>query len=339
MNGLTFAHPGWLLALLSLWLLLTPWARTLRWPNLVAPLNMRYPLLAHLLAASAERVKSPASQLNRPLLMITAALLLIALAQPQKPGPALPQTQRPQAVDLILLVNTSVSMVLKDCAIDGFQVDRMAKQIDVLKRLVHRFRGARIALVVLGRPAAVWLPLTRDRALVASALQHLQTTLGGRNSDIGATLELVAQAFPAGTNNRNQQRILLVSDGYQQLGAETPQQASRKLAQMGYRIDTLAIGSTRFAESKLGKAHLIYQPVDLALMQQLADIGHGRMLRARAQGIIDKLLQALDNPTQRTQSQQPRPQIALYPWPLSFAMLLLLWQWLDGRRLLQGLRA
>lgn len=331
-DGLYFAHPYWLLAVLALLpILFSPAAKSLRWPRLMSPLALRYPLLPWLLPAVEQTGVARASHLNRPLLFISASLLIIALAQPQKPGPGLPPSQQPQPVDLILLVNTSVSMVLKDCAINGFQVDRMAKQIDVLKRLAAQFRGDRIALVVLGRPAAVWLPLTRDKALVSAAIARLQTTLGGRNSDIGATLELVAKSFPMTPNGGHQKVILLASDGYQQLGAETPQQAATKLADLGYRIDTLAVGSTRFPESKLGKTHLIYQPVDLALLQQLATIGQGKMLRARDDNILKKLLAALDHPARSAHSTQPRPQIALYPWPLSLAMLLLIWQWLGLR--------
>jgi hypothetical protein len=81
----------------------------------------------------------------------------------------------------------------------------------------------------------------------------------------------------------------------------------------------------------LGKSHLIYHPVDLALLQQLAVIGGGKMLRAGDNDVQQKLLSAMNRIRQKSTARQPRPIINLYFWPLLAAMLILLWQLLEGR--------
>ena len=327
MSHLYFSQPEWLFALLlapALWLLRH---RTLLWPFITPPLRMRYPLLKALQEERQSQQVQPANTVRLPLLGITLVLFVIALAQPVKPLPAAPQSHRPQAVDLILVANTSVSMALKDSSIEGHQSDRMHKQIDSLSKLVQRFRGERIALVVLGRPPALWLPLTHDRKLVLSMLSRLQTTLGGRNSDIGASLQLVAEKIPPDrTADANKKIIVLSTDAYQQLGAQAAQPVAARLAQQGYQLHTLAIGSTRFAESLLGKAHLIYQPVDLAFLQQLADSGNGKMFRASKQNVLAELLAALDRKQPAADSQAPQRFSSLYSYPLLVGLLLIFWQ-------------
>ena len=329
-NEFYFAQPAWFLALLTLLLLPLIRRKSIAWPPLLAPLSMRFPLLQRLSASQPGSATATA----RPLQLLPFSLMLVlligALAQPVIQHPPPPRADSPQAVDLIILLNTSVSMVLKDSRIDGRQVDRMARQIDVIGKLLKDFRGQRIALVILGRPPALWLPLTADKKLAAAMLTRLQTTLGGRNSDISATLQLVGERFPLDDDaSANEKIILLSTDAYQQLGAQPPQQAVRQLARRGYRLHTLAIGSTRFAEQSLGKGHLIYQPVDIALLQQLALIGGGKMLRASDPEVQKKLLAALDRSDKPAIDDQPGPITALYFWPLLAALLLLLWQWLS----------
>jgi len=322
-----FAQPLWFLAWIPLLLLLFVSRRKgLQWPPLFNPLRLRFPLLPGLPVHQRKTASAAPAALNRWLLALLGGLLITALAQPLKPGPAHAQTESPQAVDLIILANSSVSMALKDSQIDGHQVDRMTRQIDVLSSVIDGFQGARIALVVLGRPPAVWVPLTADKAFVKQALQRLQTTLGGRNSDISASLELVAERFLKDNTGSHEKIIILSSDAYQQLGAQPPVQAAKTLMQSSVTIITLAIGSSTFPEVLLGKAHLIYQPVDLALLQQLADVGHGQMIRASQNDAAQRLLSSIDRPDQRSAEQQPRPQLSLYQYPLLLAMVILLWQ-------------
>ncbi len=331
-------HPEWLYALLVLpavWL----WRGSgLRLPTIFTVPLLRYPLLPNLLPRQAEDERDHNLRLNPLWIGMILLALIISLAQPVQRGDVMPVTRPPQAVDLILLANTSVSMALKDSVIKGQQVDRMQQQKDWLKKVVERFQGDRIALVILGRPAAVWLPLTRDKALVMAAIERLQTTLGGRNSDISASLKLVQQTFPiTGQDTGNEKIILLSTDAYQQLGAEPPQKTVTALSQQGYRIHTLAIGSTHIEAEALGKSHLVYLPVDIALLQQLALLGKGRLFRASDNGALTRFLQAIERDRQPQNHRSPQIIKPLYPWPLLFAMLLLAWPF--GKPLLTQLKS
>jgi Ca-activated chloride channel family protein len=172
--------------------------------------------------------------------------------------------------------------------------------------------------------------LSTDKALALDAVERLQTTLGGRSSDIGATLELVGRSFgddPDDSQPENEKIVLLVSDGYQQLGAVAPDVAVKNLRKQGFRLHTLAIGSTQLPKTSLGKSHLIYQPVDLALLQQLATFGGGQMIYARKDPSLQQLLKLLSRPKPATPQPTERKRIIpLYPYPLLLSLILLLYQ-------------
>ncbi len=252
--------------------------------------------------------------------------------QPVQYGQALPADTKPDPVDLILVVNTSVSMTLKDYMFDGQQLDRMAMTRLSLQKFVSEFKGQHIALVILGRPSSIWLPLTTDFSLVKKMIGRIKTTLGGRSSDIAETLVLIQKQFtvekpkslinPGKTSQ--QKTVMLVSDGYDQLGVSSPESAVKELLQNGFDLHTLAIGSDKQPEFSLGKGHLIYQPVDLNLMSRLAEIGHGKMEHVKDLTAIDRVIENLESPAAIKNVENKKLIIPLYQYPLTLALILLL---------------
>ncbi len=328
-----FAEPLWFIATVCViaWFIFTH-HKPLHTPHITQAIQVFYPLLN----ALKQPQKTTTEHNSRFAFSLIIVLLSISLAQPgiKKAISYTPNQQ--QNVDLMLVVNTSVSMVLRDYQEPDKhgilqQFDRMEKTKRILQQLVSRFKGQRIGLVILGRPAAVWLPLTSDMEQIQFAIQHLKTTLGGRTNDIGASLQLVAEQFE--TASTYQQKVLLVNDGYLQLGSTSPLHSIRQLAQRNITVHTLAIGSPQRPEYSLGVGHLIYSPVDLSLMRSLAKAGNGKMIHAWKNQTVDELLAAIDQPI--TQNSNTTTQIystALYAYPLSLATGILLFVFFPSLR-------
>jgi len=343
LDGFYFEQPYWLIGLLlPLWLYF--YGRdTFLLPGLIRSTHIRYPALG-LLGQDASDYNIPvAANHSAIMLPLLLALLIVSLAQPARPGQVLPAAQTAQAVDLVLVVNTGVSMVLRDYVIEGVQVDRMEMTRRILIQLVDGFKGDRLALVILGRPPSLWLPLTADRRVMKDAVSRLKTTLGGRSSDLGETLALVHEQFPSALQKAgNQRMVLLVNDGYAQLGAIAPEVALHKLRADGIKLHTLAVGTAQAPEFSLGRGTLIYQPADLQLMSHLAALGGGKMLHVQDLSIIDSLLSTLDQPgSSATAGDEYRLMITLYQYPLTLALILLLYHLLAGSkpsRMLRGWR-
>ena len=323
---LHFVQPYWFFGLIIplIWLIKYH-KKPLHWPKIIQPLTLRYPAL-DVLHSSPDPVNKPPTSSNLWFVLLLI-LLIISLTQPVRFSHDLPAENEADAVDLILVVNTSVSMLLKDYVVDGQQIDRMEMTRQLLQQLVEKFSGKRIGLVILGRPASIWLPLTEDKQLVKHAIGRLRTTLGGRNSDIGETLELVRKQFKISPTEISSEKIvLLITDGYQQLGPVAPEIAVQNLLTDGFKLHTLAIGSSSEPEISLGKSHLIYAPADLQLMQHLAQLGQGEMVHALDHTVLQKLLRLLKKSPQETpRISRHKLIIDLYHYPLTLAMMILLY--------------
>ncbi len=332
-NSIHFLQPFWFAGLLvPLFWWLVAKNKQLVFPSIIQQTKVRYPALE--LTGSDRADKDQTTILPGFYLpAIFLILLLLSLAQPVRYGETLPAEVQKEPVDLILVVNTSVSMTLNDYMLEGKQLDRMAMTRLLLQQLVREFKGRRIALIILGRPSSVWLPLTTDFSLVENMIGRIKTTLGGRNSDIGETLALIQKQFsldqPSIADqpaiNTSKQIVMLVSDGYDQLGVSSPESAVKELLQDGFQLHALAIGSSNKPEFSLGKGHLIYQPVDLRLMTRLSSIGEGKVVHVKDLSAIDVVLNNIKTPVIDNGVEIDKRQIiSLYQYPLILALLILL---------------
>lgn len=324
MSPIEFLHPAWLLLLplIGLWVgycLRANCESPSWWPAL----TLRYPLLAEL---DSEELTTP-SRRHRQLIpwLIGMGLLssVIALSQPIRWGQPLESEQHPVPLDMMLIVSTAVTMNLQDYALEARPVSRMQMMQTFLQHFITAYPGERLGLMVLGDPPLKWLPLTSDKRLVENAVGRLKTTLGGRLSDTAAALNLAAQAFQGRTTQTR--AIVLLSDAGLQVGSQAPEDAAAVLRQSDIRLYTIAIGSTDNTGTQQDPFGLLYEPVDLTLLQKLAELGGGHMFHAtNSQAMADALQRiANDFRNQRPPPEKYRRQIALYPLFIGGALLLI----------------
>ncbi|HFD86995.1 MAG TPA: VWA domain-containing protein [Gammaproteobacteria bacterium] len=318
-----FLQPWWflLLPLPFLW-----WLHQRRsaaqWPALWSPLTLRFPSLAHL--QGLEKNGDAANQRSRwpdHLLLLSLIFSILALSQPVKNSALVHDKKSAEPVDLILLVGTAVTMDLRDYMANGERVSRMTMVRQLLDEFVEDYSGQRIGLVILGDPPAIWLPLTTDKSVVKNAISRIRTTLGGRLSDTGGALELIARQF----NSPDKKVVVLVTDAGLQLGSHSPEEGAALLAKKNMKLYTIAIGSADPEAGEKGSTRLIYEPVNIGLMKKLAAIGHGKMFQALDTATMQQALSTIE-----TNERQPaRPATSyqlvtpLYPWPLALALCLL----------------
>lgn len=321
-TDLGLVQPLWLM-LLPLPLLWLKWRR--HHPpassTMSMPLAMRYPLL-RVIRTSPGVAKTTGS--GTADVMICAALLLVvlALAQPVRYTGTIKTAEASEPVDLVIVAGTAISMTLRDYVVGGEPVDRMSITRRLLDGFVAGYRGRRIGLVVLGNPPALWLPLTDDKAVVRDAISRLRPVLGGRLSDMGATLRLVDARFGAA----GEKVVVLVTDGGLQLGATSPETAARALGAAGSTLYVIGIGSGDQGAGGTDPGGLIYEPIDTAFLQALAEAGGGAFFHARDTDAFSAALSTIESRHRRpgTGSLTGRLLEAWYPLPLGLAMALLL---------------
>lgn len=331
----------------SLWLLLLPlpvtWylhrARSQApWPELLPRLAIRFPLPAALNSSTESASSASHSIAKERLLLLALLLFILALAQPQKYRGDILTNETTQPVDLTLLVDTNITMVIEDYQLGGENISRMQLTRQLLADFIENYSGTRIGLSLMGNPPLHWLPYTTDRSAVLDAVSRLRPAVGGRLSDMAASLQLVDDRYLSTQTDTTQQRVvLMLTDSSLQLGAISPQQAAKNLTASGAHLYVIAIGSTdqttELSTEQTGD--FVYEPVDLKLLAEVAQAGAGELFHAADSRAFEQALQRIEAAHGEPVKAQPRLRLSqpLYPIPLLLGALLLLLALLGGTSL------
>jgi Ca-activated chloride channel family protein len=267
---------------------------------------------------------------------ILLLLLAAALAQPYRLGKQLPQPSPYREV--MFLLDTSVSMVLRDYQVDGRRVARM----DMLKGVMHHFvdelRGNRLGAIAFSESAYTLVPLTHDYHLLTTQLDRLQpASLTGRTTRLSQALIYAGTQLLAGRDRQGRLPLLvLITDVQRPFRDIDPRVVAEQLHRQGYTLHTIALGAASAAAGEHDSQGLIYQPVNFPLLQAMAERGGGRFFWARDVDSLERAITEIQQSEKRLVKAAPRyVHLWLYPWPLAAALAwLLLWQvvGLAGRR-------
>ncbi len=326
--------PEWLFLLPLLWLYLL-WQRrsvnnnepSIATADLNESKTFRHPM-AELLAEETSEKRSKIKLNLWAGLIITA--LIIAISQPIFRGEKLPDP--PPERDIVFLVDTSVSMQLKDYQIDGKAISRM----DLLRQLLDKFaagmEGERISVIIFGEQAYKLVPLTNDQNLIRKMLQRITTSLAGRYSDIGSALLLGLQeankqqdALEGAGHKKQHQTFILFSDADESRGKVNVHAAAALLAEHNIPLFSIAIGSNLLQQqTSSNTAGGLYQPVNIELFEDISNTTQGKSYRVENSATLEKAIADISKLRQNLAIQEPKYiQYPLYFYPLLFGLGLL----------------
>jgi Ca-activated chloride channel homolog len=306
----------------------------LAWPwfalALVLPLLVRFGLPP---LAADRRGRARLAHSGFPLLLPNAGqplwrmalcwcALVLALCRPQWQEEPLIHYQASR--DLILAVDLSDSMRTQDMLDEGEQRDRLSAVRQQLRQLIKARPGDRIAIVVFADHAYLLSPLTQETQALLTLTNELDFDLVGRTTALGEAILLARQHAEPGRPTA----LLLVTDGRNTAGNADPLTEAKQAAAAGMTLYTLGVGADpgTFAEALPQSQSDPSAELDEPLLQQLAQLGHGRYFRARSQADLAAINQSLDQLEPSASAQTIyRPSQELYPWPLALAWLLLMW--------------
>lgn len=315
------------LAIISVWLIfLRKQTYSLDIHLLANNLTFKHPLFSLI---PKEPTTTQYQGLQNTLFIWLWIMLAFATAQPVKIGEKLPDL--PPERDIILLVDVSISMTLKDYSDNDEKVSRLA----VLKRLLNDFtegsKGERLAMIVFAEKPYLLVPLTRDQKLVQAQLQRLNATLAGRVSALGDAITLGLKE--AEKQPQRKQIFVVFTDTNDAVGQVTPYAAATLAAEANIPIYTIAIGSAEKKRDDISGG-LLYQAVNVKLLQALSKKTGGSTYIANETQAIDAALKDIQKRQQNTAKQQAQyVHEPLYFWFLLAGILpLVLWQ---SRHLLQ----
>jgi Ca-activated chloride channel family protein len=268
------------------WLLLIP-ALVLLYVALLA--RRRHTSRAHAIA-KLDRVLPKQQAWKRHIAVVGAVLSLAALniAYAQPKGQV--EVPRDRAT-VVLTIDVSRSMIAEDVAPNRLDAAKAAAK-DFLNLLP---RGFNVALVSFAATAAVVVPPTTDRGLVAAAIDNLQvapsTAIG---EGIMAALDAMAQAPPDPDHPDEPPpgAIVLLSDGYTNIGISSAK-AAQQAKELDFPIYTIAYGTPGgYVESK-GRQEPV--PVDHAELENIARVSGGEKFSAGTSSELRRVYESIAN--------------------------------------------
>jgi len=265
-----------------------------------------------------QRKQSP--WLQGLLLIWLCTVFAIALAQPVRIGEKLPDL--PPERDIVMLVDTSISMTLKDYGYEGVKVSRLNVLKSLLKKFVAGLKGERLAVIAFAEKPYLLVPLTRDQALLQNQLKRLTSTMAGRVSALGDAITLGLKE--AAKKPQRKQIFVLFTDVDQSIGRVTPDAAAELALRSGIPLYSIAIGSTsdKKASDILKNTGLLYQSVNLDLLQRISKRTGGKSYEAADAQSIEQALVDINKQQKNEAEQQARyAKTALYPYALLAAIL------------------
>lgn len=280
--------------------------------------RVRHPL--YKLFVSTEKKPAIESYSKYIFYWLLLSLLIIALASPVQMGSKLPDPPRQR--DIIFIVDTSVSMVLKDYTLNNKRIDRMNVIRSTLNNFIKNLNGDRVSIVAFADTAHVLVPLTNDTHLLQSMLLRLRPGIAGRSSAPGNAIALAVKQIRK-ANTRHQIMVLL-TDAALPVGSITPLQAANMAADAGLPLYTVAVGASTYDAEEQRTTGLVYHPADRKLLKEMAIITGAKPYLAGDSISLQAAITSIEQQQNNQQQTEARfYKRTLHHWPLLLAIILL----------------
>jgi Ca-activated chloride channel family protein len=217
-----------------------------------------------------------------PGILRAAAVGLVVLAAARPQATAIREESEVEGIDIVMSLDMSNSMEAAD-----IKPTRLAAAKAVIDDFVKRRVNDRIGLVVFGREAMTLCPLTLDYNVVRNLVRSLELgNIDGRGTAIGNALGTAINRLRKSTAETRV--IVLLTDGANNQGNVSPQQASEFAKALGIKIYTILAGRQEdtpveidtdfFGRAIFGKAKY---PVNPELLKKISEQTGGQFYTAQ----------------------------------------------------------
>lgn len=279
---------------------------------------LRFPFFRRIAEAAGADPREGAVVLVRSWVQMAAALtvwalVVVALAQPERVGQPVEMTRA--ARDVVLAIDISGSMDARDFpGEDGKPLQRLEAVRNVVKEFVTGRDGDRIALIVFGSKAYVQAPLTEDLTTILDLLDRTQVGMAGPHTALGDSIGLAIRTFEA--SEIKDRLMILLSDGSDTASRMSPVNAAEIAAGDGVEIFTIGVGDPEASGENR---------VDLVALQDIARRTGGAYFFAADESALTSVYDRVDAMAPRvTETLSFRPRKSLAHWPMGLAVLIAL---------------
>lgn len=223
------------------------------------------------------------------LLALVLALLLTALARPQKTNEKVEQWT--EGIDIMLAIDISQSMQIQD-----FQPNRLEAAKDVARDFIKGRIQDRIGIVVFSGDAFSLAPLTTDYDLLNSYLNDISfEMIESRGTAIGSALAVVTNRM---RESESKSKVcILLSDGDNTAGNIDPITSAELAAAYEIKMYTIIVGKegmVPFGKDYFGRPNMVENTIDETTMRKIAKIGSGEFFRVTDNEALKNVFDRID---------------------------------------------
>ncbi|HTS89539.1 MAG TPA: VWA domain-containing protein [Gemmatimonadales bacterium] len=314
-----FVDPWLLLLLLAPAWLGWRWWRSRRQ---LPPHRISFPAL-RLAAVARPSTRARLAAWSRMVTLVGLAILVAALARPQIPGDSEPTRVRSR--NLILALDISSSMKATD-----FQPgNRLAVARQVLRDFIKRRQGDLVGLVIFSGRAFLQAPLTNDLNVLDRLAAQVDIGDLPDGTAIGNALMLCLDQLK--NLPKNSSAIILLTDGANNAGDISPEQAAEAARAVGVRIHTIGLSSADTFSAALNGVWSVrninarLSGSDEAVLKDIATRTGGQFYKATDPNVLSAVLKEID-PMERIEVKvsETREWHDLFPTLVGVGLALLL---------------
>lgn len=282
-----FAYPVILILLIAVsgWLVFSLWRR---------PFSITYSITSVI-----AQMSGGANQLlvRLPAILRTACMILLVLAAARPQLYNVSKDVLSPGVDIMLCLDTSGSMEAMDFKLDSEPVTRLTAVKKVVDDFIRKREADRIGLVVFGEEAFTQSPLTMDKGLLLGLVERMEIGMAGDRTAIGSAVAIGGKRLK--DLEAKSKILILLTDGRNNAGSITPEQAAESVKAFGVKIYSIGVGGTGPAPFKvrtLFGTRIVHQRVDLDedTLRKIARIGGGKYFRAADSESLSEIYDIID---------------------------------------------
>ncbi len=222
-------------------------------------------------------------------LSIVIALLLIALARPQRTNEKVEQWT--EGIDIMIALDISQSMQIED-----FKPNRLEAAKDVARDFIKGRKQDRIGLVVFSGDAFSLAPLTTDYDLLKNYLNDISfEMIESRGTAIGSALAVVTNRM---RESESKSKVcILISDGDNTAGNIDPITSAELAGAYNIKLYTIVVGQegmVPFGKDFFGRPQMVENTVDESTMRKIAEIGSGEFFRVTDNEALKNVFKRID---------------------------------------------
>ena len=219
------------------------------------------------------------------LAFVAVAFLVLGLANPQI-GSKMEEVKR-EGVDIFIAIDVSTSMKAED-----IKPNRLQSTVQEVTQLLDRLQNDRIGLIVFAGDSYLQLPLTDDYGAARMMLSTIDVDIVPiQGTAIGSAIKLAMRSFVEG--EKKHKAIVVITDGENH--EDDAVSAAKDAASEGIVVHTIGMGSpggapiplyqngVQVGYKKDDEGNVIVTKLDEAALQEIADAGHGKYVRATSQ--------------------------------------------------------